>query len=338
MKRYFLQRVLLLLAILIGVLTVTFVVSRVLPGSPLTAMLGPKPTAEQVAAAESALGLNQPIWEQFARYIWQVVQGDFGQSLKTGQPVIEDLALRFTATLELVTLSILLAVLIGLPIGITSAVRRNQPVDHLSRGLSLTGVAAPVFFLAILLQLFFHGWLNLLPLQGRIDSLVLLDHAFPRVTGFYLIDSLLAGQFQAFGSALAHLALPVLTLTLATLAIVVRVSRNTMVEVLASDHIRTARAYGLPAALIHYRYAFKATLIPFLTIVGLTYGYMLGGSVIVEYVFDWPGLGGYIVGALFTNDFPAVMGATVVLSASYLFVNLLVDLLYFWVDPRLSVA
>ncbi len=338
MKRYIIHRVALLLVTLLGVLTVTFVVSRLLPGSPLTALLGPKPSAEQVEAARLALGLDQPVWSQYLSYLRGVVSGDLGISLSSGQPVIEDIFRRMTATVELVTLSIILAIAIGLPTGITAAVRRNSLFDHLSRTLAVAGMAAPVFFLGIVLQMLLHGNAGLLPLQGRMDSLTLLDHPFSKVTGFYLIDTALAGDWPAWRSAASHLVLPVLTLALATVAIIVRVSRNTMVEVLGSDHIRTAHAYGLSATTIHYRYALKATLIPFLTIVGLTYGYMLGASVIVEYVFDWPGLGSYIVQGLIRNDFPAVMGTTLFLSTTYLGLNLLIDLLYFRVDPRLHAS
>jgi peptide/nickel transport system permease protein len=337
-KRYIAQRVALLLVTLLGVLTVTFVVSRLLPGSPLTAMLGPKPTAEQVELARQALGLDKPVWQQYLIYLGDVIGGDLGTSLRTRQPVVEDIGRRMTATLELVTLAIILAVGIGLPVGVTSAVRRNSLFDHLARSISIAGLAAPVFFLGIMLQMLFHGGAGLFPLQGRMDGLVLLDHPFPTVTGLFLVDTLLAGNWVAFRSAASHLALPVLTLTLATVAVVVRVSRNTMVEVLNADHIKTARAYGLSRSTIHYRYALKATLIPLLTIVGLTYGYMLGGSVIVEFVFDWPGLGRYIVQGLISSDFPAVMGTTLFLSATYLGVNLTIDLLYYRIDPRLSLS
>lgn len=327
-----------LVVTLIGVLTVTFVVSRLLPGSPLTAMLGPKPTAEQVELARQTLGLDRPIWEQYLRYLTDVVSGDLGVSLRTKQPVIKDIALRMTASIELVTLAIFAAVLVGLPIGITSAVRQNSLFDHLARTLSIAGVAAPVFFLGIMLQMLLHGGAGWLPLQGRMDGLVSLDHPFPAITGFFLIDTVLAGDWIAFRSAASHLVLPVLTLTLATVAIVVRISRNTMVEVLSADHVRTARAYGLSRHTIHYRYALKATLIPLVTIVGLTYGYMLGASVIVEFVFDWPGLGRYIVRGLISNDFPAVMGTTLFLATTYLGINLVIDLLYYRIDPRLSLS
>ncbi len=338
MARYIVYRLVMMVGILFGVLTVTFVLSRVLPGSPVEMMLGAKPTLEQIEAAKQALGLNRPLWEQFFLYLGDILRGDFGVSLITGQPVLADLFERAAATFEVVTLALLLVILMGVPLGVTSAVRQNSAADHAARTFSIAGVALPVFFTGMLLQMIFYGQLGWLPLQGRIGSEILLDYPFERITGLYLLDSLLAGAGTAFASALSHIILPTLTLTIASLAVVTRIARNMMVEVLGQDYIRTAQAFGIPGRTIYYRYALKATLIPLLTVIGLTYGYMLGGSVVVEYVFDWPGLGGYAVNAIIRNDFPAVMGVTLLLSTIYLTVNLIVDLLYFVVDPRLRLT
>lgn len=335
MLRYAAQRLVTLVGILLGVLAVTFALSRVLPGSPVEMMLGHRPTPEQIEQARERLGLDRPLPEQFVLYLRNAAQGDFGTSLRSGQPVTAEMARRASATIELVLLSLGLAVMIGMPLGVLSAVRQDTGADHVVRGVSIAGVALPPFFIGMLLQMLFYGALGWLPLQGRIGAEVLLDHPFPRVTGFYLVDTLLAGDARAFLSALAHLALPVATMTLATVAIVIRNTRGMMVEVLGEDYVLTARAYGVPLRRIHYRYALKATLIPVLTVLGLTFGYMLGGSVVVEYVFDWPGLGGYVVSSLITNDFPSVMGVTLFLAAAYLLINLAVDLLYHLVDPRL---
>ena len=335
MIRSILQRLALMGLILTGVITVTFVLSRVLPGSPVEMMLGAKPTPEQIAQAEEELGLNKPLAQQYFIFLGGAVRGDFGRSLITGQAVTDDVFLRATATLELVTLALLLALFLGLPLGVQAAVKKETAVDHTVGMGAVAAVAVPVFFLGLLLQMFFAGKLGLLPLQGRIDSGVLLDHAFPRVTGFYLVDTLLAGEVGAFASAVRHLILPVLTLSLASMATIVRVTRSMMIEAMQEDYIATVRAYGVPQKHIHYRYALKATLIPLLTVVGLTYGFMLGGSIIVEYVFDWPGVGGYMVQALLNNDFPAVMGVTFFIAFAYLLINLLIDLLYQALDPRL---
>ena len=337
MGRYIVQRLVLMVGILIGVLIVTFVLSRILPGSPEALMLGPKTTQAEIDAVREELGLNKPIYLQFVNYLGNLLQGDFGTSLRTKQPVINDVMKKMTATFELTTISVFLVIALGVPIGVLSAVKQNSWLDHAARSFSIAGMALPVFLIGMLLQMFFYGTLGILPLQGRINSGVLLDYEFTRVTGLYLVDTLLAGQWVAFKSAAAHLVLPVTTLTIASLAVVARITRNTMVEALGEDFVRTARAYGLPKSKIYFRYALKATLIPMLTVIGLTYGFMLGGSVVVEYVFDWPGLGGYVVNSIVRNDFPAVMGVTLFLATMYLTVNLVIDLLYFVVDPRLRV-
>ncbi|MEM9227488.1 MAG: ABC transporter permease, partial [Verrucomicrobiota bacterium] len=337
LARYILLRFAMLIGILFGVMIVTFVISRVLPGSPVEMMLGSRPTQEQIDQAKEELGLNDPIYVQLWNYTTSMAQGDLGKSFRTGQPVTTDLSQRYPATVELVTLGLGLAVLFGIPLGVIAATKRGKLADPIIRVFVLSGMAMPVFFLGILLQLIFAGNLQLLPLQGRINAEVLIDHPFKAVTGFYLIDSLLAGDLAAFRSALAHLLLPALTLALASLAIVTRVTRNLMNEVLSEDHIMAMRSYGMPNRRIHFYYALKATCVPLLTVIGLTFGFMLGGSIIVEYVFDWPGLGGYIVSSLLTSDFNAVMGVTLDFSASYLMINLVVDILHYWLDPRLRI-
>jgi len=336
MKLYFIKRIAQMMVILIGVSVITFVLSRVLPGSPVEMMLGHRPTPEQIAAAEAELGLDKPLPVQFVRYLTDLASGDLGKSLRTGRPVKEDLFIRFGATFELTTLALLTVIVIGIPLGVLSAVKQNSMIDHFTRTGSIAGMALPVFLIGMLLQMLFYGKLHLLPLQGRIHAEIPLDHPFDAVTGLYLIDSLLAGQWLAFKSAAAHLTLPVLTLALASLAVVTRITRNTMVEVLQEDHIKTLRAYGVSSRLVYFKYALKATLIPLLTVIGLTYGYMLGGSVVVEFIFDWPGMGGYVVGAITQSDFPAVMGVTIFLSTIYLTLNLIIDLTYNRVDPRLA--
>lgn len=335
MWRYVAQRLVLMVGILLGVLTITFMLSRVLPSSPVEMMLGHRPTPEQVEAAKKSLGLDRALYEQFFLYLRNAANGDLGTSLFTGRPVLDDLLSRAAATFELTTCSMLLVILIGVPLGVISAVRQNSLLDHGARTLSIAGMALPLFLIGMLLQMLFYGQLGWLPLQGRIDSIVLLDNPFNRTTGLFTLDAALSGQWTVFRDALWHLVLPVASLTLASLAVVARITRNMMVEVLGQDYIRTARAYGYASIKIYFFYALKATLIPMLTVIGLTYGFMLGGSVVIEYVFDWPGLGGYVVKAISRNDYPAVMGVTMFLSVVYLTVNLIVDLLYHAVDPRL---
>lgn len=336
MKKYLVQRIAQMLLILLGVLMLTFLLSRVLPGSPVEMMLGHRPTPEQIASAKAELGLDKPLAVQFVVYLKDLATGDLGTSLRTGQPVTSDLFNRFGATLELTTLALINVIVIGIPLGILSAVKQNTWADHLVRSTSIAGMALPVFLIAMLLQMLFYGNFQWFPLQGRIDSEIALDYPFQQRTGLYLIDTLIAGQWPAFRSAVAHLILPVTTLTMASMAVVTRITRNTMVEVLQQDHIRTMRAYGISRRQIYYKYALKATLIPLMTVIGLAYGYMLGGSVVVEFIFDWPGMGGYVVGGITQGDFPAVMGVTLLLSVIYLSLNLTIDLLYHLVDPRLE--
>ena len=336
MLSYFSRRLAMMVLIVLGVATFTFVLSRALPSSPVEMMLGSKPSADQIQRAKEELGLDRPVVEQLGRYFFQLAQGKFGTSMRTGQPVIKEIGQRLSATAELVTLSLFLAVVLGLPLGILAAAKRNRWADHLTRVLAVSGVAVPVFFLGILLQMVFYGWLGWLPLQGRIDSNVVLDHPLPVATGFLLIDSLVDGNTAAFKSALTHLALPTITLLLASLATILRATRNLMIDVLATDYIRTARAYGANRRKTYFLLALKPTLVPLLTIIGLTYGFMLGGSVITEVLFDWPGIGAFVVESVVTNDFPAVLGVTLVISTLYLSINLIIDMLYFFLDPRIS--
>lgn len=338
MYRFLAHRIILMFGILAGVMLLTFILSRMLPGSPVEMMLGHRPTPEQIALARAELGLDKPVFVQFFYYLGNLVQGDWGMSLRTGRPVIEDLGMRFGATFELTTLALIIVVTLGIPLGVLSAVKQNSMLDHITRTGSIAGMALPVFLIGMLLQMLFYGKLSWFPLQGRIHSEVALDFSFDHITGLYLIDTLLGGQWVAFKSAAHHLVLPVASLAIASIAVVTRITRNTMVEVLGEDHIKTLRAYGIPAHLIYYRYALKATLIPLLTVIGLTYGYMLGGSVVIEYVFDWPGMGSYVVGAITQSDYPAVLGVTILLATIYLTINLIIDLLYQFVDPRLKVA
>lgn len=335
MLKYVSQRLIMMIGILFGVLTIAFLLGRVLPNSPTTLMLGDRPTAEQIARAEEELGLDKPLLVQYGLYMSQIVQGNFGDSLRTHQPVLVEIRNRMGATIELTTLAIIIVVLVGIPLGVLSAVRRNSWIDNLVRAGAVGGVAIPAFILAMVLQIIFYGELKWFPIQGRIDSGILLDDPFPQVTGLFLIDTLLAGEWGAFKSALHHLVLPTLTLAIVTLATVTRITRNMMVEVLGEEFIRTAFAYGISPGRVYFSYALKATMIPMLTVIGLTYGYLLGGAVVVEFVFDWPGLGGFLVFSIVQNDFPAVLGTTLFLSSAYLLINLFVDLLYFVVDPRL---
>ena len=335
MRRYVLGRILLMVGTLIGVLTITFILTRILPGSPVEMMLGRIPSQDQIDAVKESLGLNLPLYKQYIRFLGEIAQGELGTSFLTRQPVIEDIGRRFMATIELTSASMIVILILGIPIGIISAVWMNSALDHFVRTVSVAGVALPSFMLGMLLQMLFYGELHVLPLQGRLSSTTLIDHGFSNITGLYLVDTLLNWNLYAFKDAAAHLVLPALTLSLVNLPIVARTTRNLMVEVLNEDYIQTARAYGLPNQQIWFRFALKATLIPLLTVIGLTYGYILGGAIVAEYVFDWPGIGSYVVHAITQSDYPAAIGVTIFLATVYLSINLIIDLLYFLVDPRL---
>jgi len=319
-----------------GVSIITFVISHVIPGSPAAMWVGTKPTQEQLDEAIRELGLDQPLPIQYINYVKNLVQGDLGVSLRTRRKVSEELRSRWAATFELVSVSLLIAIIIGIPLGVLSATHKDKPLDHTSRMFSISGVAMPVFWLGMTLQLLLHGYFDLLPLQGRIDSQVLMDHAIESITGFYLIDSLLTSNWPGFISSVTHMILPAITMSFASLAIVTRMSRSSMLEVLKEDYIETSQAYGVGKGTVLYKYALKNALIPTITVVGLNYGLMLGGSFMVESIFDWPGLGRYTILSIQTNDFPAIMGVTILFALTYVVLNLIVDLVYFLIDPRIQ--
>ncbi len=337
MKRYIIRRLAFAILVLAGVSVITFFLARVVPGSPVAMWVGSKPTREQLEAAKRELGFDKPLVVQYGVYLKNLVQGDLGVSLRTKRRVSEELSRRFAATFELVTVSILISLLVGIPVGILSAVHRNRPVDHAGRVMSISGVAMPVFWLGMILQLLLHGKMGWLPLQGRIDARVLIDHPIRHITGFYLLDALATGNFVALKSAALHLVLPAATLSFASLAVVTRMSRSSMLEILREDYIQTSLAYGVSKRTVYYWYALKNALIPTVTVVGLSYGLMLGGSFMVESIFDWPGLGRYAILSIETNDFPAIMGVTTLFALTYILLNLLVDLIYFFLDPRIRV-
>ena len=270
---------------------------------------------------------------QFARYVDALLHGDLGTSIRTGRPVLEDLKTFFPATLELAFCALLIALLVGIPLGVLSAVYRNRWTDHLVRLMALTGISTPAFWLGLGVIVLFYGKLDWLPGSGRLD-----DWFDPptRVSGFYLLDSLLEGNIEVFFNALQHLILPAATLAFVHLGIVARQIRSAMLEQLNEDYIRTALASGLPKFTIVVRYALPNALIPSITVLGLALGDLLYGAVLTETVFAWPGMGAYVVSSIQALDFPAVMGFAIVVSFAYVLVNLVVDLLYLWIDPRMG--
>jgi peptide/nickel transport system permease protein len=332
---YLLRRLGLLALVLLGVMTITFFIGRVLPSSPVELLLGAKPTAEQVERMTRELGLDRPLPQQYARFIRELLSGELGRSFRTNRPVLVEVTERAGASIELVTIALLVAVAIGVPLGVLLAVSSGRRLEAALRVFAIAGGAIPTFFIGLFLQLVFFGWLGWLPLNGRLGAEIPIDHPFARATGIHLLDALIGGDLAAVRSVLIHLVLPVSALALSSVAVLARVTGNLMIEVLGADYIRTARACGLRERLIHFKLALRPALASLLTIVGLTYGFLLGNSVFVEFIFDWPGLGEYALRAVLENDYPAVMGVTLVLAAAYLLVNLVVDLVNLVVDPRL---
>ncbi len=322
-----------LILVVAGVCVITFIISHLIPGDPARLLAGDRASDEIVRHIRQQLGLDLPLWQQFARYVDALLHGDLGTSIRTGRPVLEDLKTFFPATLELAFCALLIALLVGIPLGVLSAVYRNRWTDHLVRLMALTGISTPAFWLGLGVIVLFYGKLDWLPGSGRLD-----DWFDPptRVSGFYLLDSLLEGNIEVFFNALQHLILPAATLAFVHLGIVARQIRSAMLEQLNEDYIRTALASGLPKFTIVVRYALPNALIPSITVLGLALGDLLYGAVLTETVFAWPGMGAYVVSSIQALDFPAVMGFAIVVSVAYVLVNLVVDLLYLWIDPRMG--
>ena len=322
-----------LLLVVAGVCVITFIISHLIPGDPARLLAGDRASDEIVQHIRQQLGLDLPLWQQFIHYVEQLLQGDLGMSIRTGRPVVDDLKAFFPATLELAFCALFIALVIGIPLGVLSAVYKNRWFDHLVRLLALTGISTPAFWLGLGVIVLFYGKLNLLPGSGRLD-----DWFDPpaQITGFYLIDSLLSGDMDVFFNALSHLILPATTLAFVHLGIVARQIRSAMLEQLSEDYIRTALASGLTKFTIIVRYALPNALIPSVTVLGLALGDLLYGAVLTETVFAWPGMGAYVVSSIQALDFPAVMGFAIVVSFAYVLVNLLVDLMYLWIDPRMG--
>jgi peptide/nickel transport system permease protein len=312
---------------------VVFVIANQVPADPILAQLGDMQAADEalVAAYRARWGLDLPIWQQYWIFLSGLVHGDFGISISSQRPVLDDIAQYAPATIELSTVAFLLAVVVGVPLGVLAAVKRDSWIDHVARVLSLVGVSAPTFWLAFMFLALFYGGLQIAPGPGRLDVVFL---APPSVTGSYLIDSALAGQWDTFRNAAAHLVLPGIVLAATTLGLITRTTRAAMLESLHQDYVRVARAKGLSERAIILGHALPNALIPVVTLGGLAYAVLLSGTVLTETIFSWPGLGRYTFRSAVSLDFPAIMGITFIVAVVYLVINLLVDLTYAVLDPR----
>ncbi len=335
MFRYVIRRLILILPMLIGLTMLIFAISRLLPGDPVALAAGPNATPAVIESVRAEFGLDRPVVVQYWHYLTGLVQGDWGVSIFTRRPVFQDIMEFLPATLELVLAAMTIAIVLGIPLGLGAAVWRNGVFDYLTRTVSLAGIAMPRFFLALLFQLFFVSWLDLLPLSGRFP---LIEMPPPHVTGFYIIDSVLAGDWHALGLSLRHLALPALAMSLSPLATIIRMMRASTIEVLQQDYVLTERALGLSNRLILFKYVLKNAMTSTLTVIGLYISWLLGGTVLVETVFDWPGLGLYATQAILSQDFMPVIGVTLVIAIIYLVAMLVVDLLYGVFNPKVRQA
>lgn len=320
---------------LFGLVCLTFVISNIAPSDPAALAAGPDAGRSQIEQVRRDYGLDKPLHEQFMRYVTDLVRGDFGRSVATGRPVATDLARYFPATLELVILAMLMGVLLGVPLGVFAALRKDGPADHLTRIFAVSGIALPPFWFGLLLQLAFAAWLGLLPTSGRLS---VFTEPPDGITGLLLLDSLLHGDFVLFREALSYIILPAIVLSLPCLASILRVNRSEMLEALRMDYIVAARAHGVTPWRLVMVHALKNAMLPTLAIIGLRWGWMMSSTVLVETVFDWPGIGLYAVSSAIAGDFKPVMGVTLIIGLNFMIANLIVDLLYGVLDPRLRRA
>jgi peptide/nickel transport system permease protein len=321
---------------LLGLMLVTFCIARIVPIDPLLLILGERATPEQYQIARVELGLDQPIWKQFALYVWDALHGDLGTSIKSKQPVAGEIARYFPATLELATLATIIGVIVGVPAGVLAATKPGTWIDQIVRVIGLMGYSMPVFWLGLVGLLVFYGMLGWVGGPGRLDATYDMMYEFDikSYTGMILIDTALNGRWDMFQNAVSHIILPASLLGYTSMAYISRMTRSFMMNELGQEYITTARVKGMPERRVIWVHAMKNVLVPLITVIALSYAYLLEGAVLTETIFAWPGLGRYITDALFANDMPAVLGGTIVVGAAFVTLNMLSDLLYRLVDPR----
>ncbi|MGE0723955.1 MAG: ABC transporter permease [Alphaproteobacteria bacterium] len=332
---YILRRIGLAGLMLFGLVCLTFVISNVAPSDPAALAAGPDAGRSQIEQARRDYGLDKPLPEQFLRYVSDLASLEFGRSVATGRSVGADLARYFPATLELCIVAMLIGLALGIPLGILSAVHKDGPIDHVTRIFAVSGIALPSFWFGLLLQLAFAAWLGWLPTSGRISVATIPPDP---ITGMLLVDSLLTGDLSLFGEAASYVVLPALVLSFPCLAQILRVNRSEMVECLRADYVVAATAHGVRPWRIVVVHALKNAMLPTLAIIGLRWGWMMSSTVLVETVFDWPGTGLYAVSSAISGDFKPVMGVTLIVGLNFMIANLIVDLLYGVLDPRLRTA
>lgn len=334
MGKYILKRLGLLIPTLLGVITLVFFMIALSPGDPARVMLGERATAEQLTKLRAEMGLDRPLYQQYFSYLGRIVQFDLGKSITTGRPVVEEVRELFPATMELAFFAMIFASVMGILIGVISATRRNTAIDYVSMVGALFGVSMPVFWLGLVLIMIFSVFFDLLPTGGRMNIRLYME----TFTNFYIIDSVImlfkTGDAGYLGSAIKHLILPSIALGTIPLAIIARTTRSSMLEVLKQDYVKTARAAGIPERKVIYRYALKNALLPIITVIGIQFGLLLSGAILTETIFAWPGIGKWIYHSISARDYPAVQGGIIVISTVFVLINLLVDILYSVVNPK----
>ena len=333
MFKYIVKRILSSILVLLGVVTITFFIARVLPTNPEVKWAGQRATEEQLAAARIELGLDKSLPEQYVIYLRDLLHGNLGKSLNNHQPVTSELARYIPATLELVLLAFILAIAIGIPLGIYSAHKKDKLLDHVSRVFSIGSVSLPTFWVALFLQLIFYKGLNLLPIGGRMSVTATIFESVPNISGMLLLDCLLTGKFTLFFDALRHIILPCITISLYPIGLVSRMTRSALLEILGEDYITAGHSYGLSSGKMLWKYALKNSLGTTATDVALSMGYTLTDTFLVEAIFSWPGIGSYISSAVTTLDYPAIIGVTLFGATCYIILNLIADIIIAS-DPR----
>lgn len=334
MGRYIIRRLLQLVPVLLGISLLVFAFLHLIPGDPAVTMLGDRATPDEVAVLRERMGLNEPLPLQFLSFLGSLLTFDLGTSIFTGVPIWEEIRLRWPATFELSVIAMLIALVVGIPAGVIAAVRKNSIVDNVMMSGSLLGVSMPVYWLGLLLVYLFAVNLQWLPPSGRIG--VDQGFSFQPITGFFIFDALIQGDFGALKNILSHLILPAVTLSTIPLAILARITRSAMLDVLSQDYIRTARAKGVLEFWVVAKHALKNAMLPVVTIVGLEFGTLLGGAILTETIFSWPGIGKWIYEGILLRDYPVVQGGVVFVAFVFVLINLLVDLSYAFLDPRIQ--
>ena len=334
MLRFVVRRLLLLVPILLGLSLLVFFWIRALPGGPAQALLGERATPESVAAIERQYGLDEPVWKQYVKFLRQTVRFNFGDSITTRRPVTEELKQRFPATVELAVAAMMFSIFLGVPLGFIAAKKHGTWIDHGSLVASLLGISIPIFFLAILLKYVFAVRLGWLPTVGRVSVLIDMEHP----TNFYVVDAIVTGNWEALWDVLRHLVLPAVALGTIPLAIIARITRAAVLDVQNEDYVRTARAKGLAPHVVDVSHVMRNAMLPVTTIVGLQVGLLLSGAVLTETVFAWPGMGTWLVQAISTRNFPVLQGGILFLALVFVLVNLIVDLSYALINPRIRLS